>query len=162
MADSIAALAQELMKREVMERPAQFNRPSSGIDLGLNPAIDVEPINPELGAVVGGLADAASTFSFLKRGTGKEGNAMWNGAKNSPGKTAAGVAASSLAAAGLRHLLRKKGHGKLADLIAGIMGGQQVGLAAQNAHHDSRGGFNSSSQRDVDTKVNAAITQRGQ
>jgi hypothetical protein len=52
------------------------------------------------------------------------------------------------------------GFERLADIIAGTLGAHQIGLAAQNAHHDSRGGFNSSSERDVRMKVQTALTRQ--
>jgi hypothetical protein len=154
---SIDALAKELMAREVNERPAQFDK-RPALDLGLPPRSDVTPINPEAAALMGGLADAASTFSFLKRGTGVESNAMHQ--QGDPLKTAASVAIAALLGSGGRHILRKMGHPKIADLIAGAMGGQQMGLAAQNLQSDLRGGFTQASDDAVTSKVHGALMRR--
>jgi hypothetical protein len=52
------------------------------------------------------------------------------------------------------------GHRKIADLIAGAMGGQQMGLAAQNLQSDLRGGFTQASDDAVTSKVHGALMRR--
>jgi hypothetical protein len=153
----IEALARELLSRQMQVREAPDLTPIWALDRALIPAA---PIGTEKAAMIGGLADAASTYSFLKRGTGQEENAMFGGAKNSPLKTALGVATGAAAGMGARALLRKMGFKRLADMLAGTQGAHQIGLAAQNAHYDSKGGFpaGSSSEKDVRTKVQTALT----
>lgn len=159
MPGSISALAQEMLARELRDRPAQF-REAPKFDLGLPEGVDVQPLNPEVAAGIGGAADALSTYSFLKRGTGVEENAAWAGAKNSPGKTAASVAGSAAAMMAARAMLRRFGMGRIADMMAGVQGSHQMGLAAQNAQYDSAGGFPAGSEHVVRTKVQTAMKRQ--
>ena len=153
----IEALARELLSRQMEVREAPDQTPMWALDRILIPAT---PIGTEKAAMIGGLADAASTYSFLKRGTGVEENAMFGGAQNSPAKTALGVAGSAVGMMAARALLRRTGFKRLADMLAGTQGAHQIGLAAQNAHYDSKGGFpaESGSDTDVRTKVQTALT----
>jgi hypothetical protein len=159
MEGSIEAFAQELMVRELRRRPGLF-APAPKFDLRLPRGVEVKPLHPEALAVVGGLADAASTYSFLKRGTGVETNAMYLGLNNSPAKTAAGVAGGTAAMMAARALLRKLGMSRVADLIAGAQGSHQIGLAAQNAQYDAAGAFPAGSEDIVRSKVQTAMTRR--
>jgi hypothetical protein len=156
----IEALAHELLARELRGRPAQF-RPAPKFHGELPTGVEVRALNPEVAAVAGGLADAASTYSFLTRRTGVEENAMFGSAKNGPSKTALAVVASALGMRAMRAMLRKAGFGRFADLLAGAQGAHQIALAAQNAHYDSVGGFppGSSSDADVRAKVHTALTR---
>ena len=153
----IEALARELLSRQMEVREAPDQRPMWALDRTLIPATT---IGTEKAAMIGGLADAASTYSFLKRRTAQEENAMFAGAKNSPLKTALAVATGAAAGMGARALLRQMGFKRLADMLAGTQGAHQMGLAAQNAHYDSKGGFpaGSSSDKDVRTKVQTTLT----
>lgn len=144
----VAELAHELMQREIQRNPAQFERPVSG-----SPAPKT-PLNPETLALIGGLSDAASTYAFLKRGSGHEQNAMWKGM--GPATTAASVAGAALGAKAIRALLRKAGKGKLADALASVQGANQIGLAALN----TRPVMNPSSDSAYTSKVHGAFTRR--
>lgn len=147
MADGLAAFAQELMQREMQKNPAQFESRSVQ-------SREQRGMSPETLALLGGMADAVSTYAFLKRGTGHENNAMWQGM--SPAGTAASVAGAALAAKGGRALLRKFGKGTLADMLAGVQGANQIGLAALN----TRPVMTPSSDTAYIDKVHGAFTRR--
>ena len=131
MPQSIGALGDELMKREMARDPEQFK--PKPFDLGLQSGPDMgSPMSPETGATLGSLADAASTYSFLKRGTGHEANAVMKHFGQHPEGTALGLIGTGLAMKAGRHLLRRGGMNGLADILAGVQGGNQMGIAAQN------------------------------
>lgn len=88
-------------------------------------------ISPETAALLGGMVDAGSTYSFLKRGTGTEGNPILSPFHNHPLGTAAGVMGMAYGGKLLRDLLRKKSPG-LADALAGNMGAAQMGTGLTN------------------------------
>lgn len=158
---TIDALAHEVMARELQRDPAQFETPRQP------PETRTERLDPEMLALLGGLADAGSTYAFLKRGSGTESNAMFGGLKTAQGPipmaprpakalaTAAGVAGASLGVKGIRALLRKAGKGGLADTLAGVQGANQIGLAGLNLLPRT----NSSDQAYIE-KVHGAITGR--
>jgi hypothetical protein len=151
MPDSISTLAEELMHRELAKNPDQFKA-----------AVPPTPVNrqslhPELLALIGSLADAGSTYSFLKRGTGVEDNMAFAGANNRPFKTAAGVAGSALGSMGGRWLLRKAGFKGIADLLARHGGGQQLGLAGQNLQFDLSGRIPIRSDTELQQKIHEHI-----
>jgi hypothetical protein len=154
----ISVLARELLEREMRDRPAQFE-PAPKFRLSMPSGMEVQPVNPEIAAGLGGAADALSTYSFLKRGTAQEENGMWGAMKGSPSKTALGVAGAALAGMGGRALLRKIGFKQLADMLAATQGGHQIGLAAENVGLDyfGRGG---NSDEKVTAKVHNAITRK--
>jgi hypothetical protein len=80
------------------------------------------PLSPKRAMPLGGLADAASTYAFLKRGTGHEGNPMFQYFNQRPWTViptaAAGRLLYSLAYDRLRRLSPRA-----ADIAAGIVGG---------------------------------------
>lgn len=86
-------------------------------------------LSPTLLALLGAAADGASTYGFLKSGTGKEGNRALSGM--SPLGAGIGAASSGLAGVGLAKLLGKK-FPKLADALIANQGARQIGLAAEN------------------------------
>jgi hypothetical protein len=88
-------------------------------------------ISPELLHTLGGLADAASTYYFLKRGTGREANPMLNMTSNHPEATALGALAGLGITKGAAHLLRKLSP-RLADAAAANLGAEQLALAVSN------------------------------
>lgn len=131
MADqSIGALGEELMKREVQRDPEQFKQQP------MQPR-QTSSINPHTLATIGGLADAASTYLMLKRG-GNEGNSMLGFTNNHPGMTALGALGGLAASKGVT-ALAKKFSPKLADALAANLGTLQTAYAVGNINssHDS-------------------------
>lgn len=122
-------LAHELMQRELA-------KPSHEWEAQAPPRQEIQPLHPELAAGLGAGADALSTYSFLKKGVGTEGNPMLAKMFNQhPAKTAMGVAGGAAAMMGARQLLRKFGGGvgsKIADMLAGQGAAEQMSLAADN------------------------------
>lgn len=141
MADPLFA---ELMKRAVAEHaqlvdpPARQSSPQTSAS---------QPMRPESMALVGGLADAASTYAMLQSGTGREGNPLYAGLHDNPIATGAGVVGSVLVNKLIRALVRKKFPG-LADAMAANQGREQLGLAAANTAHSLNGPPYMSSQDD--------------
>jgi uncharacterized membrane protein YebE (DUF533 family) len=93
------------------------------------PAARREP-NPSLLALLGSLADGASTAYLLKRGGGED-NAMLRGLQGKPGLTGLAVAGGGLAQAAVTHLIGKK-FPKLGRAAMANQGATQIGLAAEN------------------------------
>lgn len=104
-------------------------------------------ISPKNALILGGLADAASTYGFLKNGSGVEDNAMVGFAKNSPIGTGLAAAGGTLGALLIHKLLSKK-MPKLADTLAGGLGGYQTTLAGWNT--DSTPGIHVGDMLDMD------------
>ena len=160
MPQSIGALGEVLMQREMTRDPEQFNTARPKFDLGLQSGPDMgNPMSPESAATIGSLADAASTYSFLKRGTGTEGNAVMQHLGQHPEGTALGLIGTGLAMKAGRHLLRKGGMPRLADILAGVQGGNQIGIAAQNMRLGSGEG---NSERVTGNRFNSMISGRKQ
>jgi len=111
------------------------------INIGINPFLKTRNIDPELLALLGGAADTASTYSFLKSGKVGEGNALYKPLKNNALATGLAVGGTSLGMKGIRHLIRKK-YPKIADALAANQGAYQLGLgvAGINADNDYRSG----------------------
>src|ERR1035437_8069641 len=86
---------------------------------------------PELLALLGGGLDAASTYKFLKDGSGSEDNPMNHWAGKAPAGTAVGVASTAMGQALLRAALRKKWP-KVADAMAANQGAESLALGATN------------------------------
>lgn len=159
-------LMRELMQREMASKVM----PQSGAlfsEAGLvpNTSQPMTPMSPGVAQLAGALGDAASTYSFLKRGTGVEDNAAYRGADNQPLATAVPVAVDGLMNLVGRALLNKTGNHtlkQLADLVMAMQGSHQIGLAAQNFSHDFGGGFGpgANSEREVNQKVLDAVTRR--
>lgn len=127
---SISTLADELMKREVARDPNQF-KPQS-FDLGLQSSgQSMKPIDPHKLATIGGLADAASTYAFLKQGRAKESNAMMGFTGGHPEMTALGALGGLAATKGITALTRKFSP-KLADALAANLGTLQSAYAVSN------------------------------
>lgn len=121
------ALIDELVKRQIEdEQQAQLFAPRPQ-----SPPQRPSEMSPETLALLGGLADAASTYTFLKQGAGTESNAMYRPLKNKPLATGLAVAGTALGAKGLRHLFRKKAPG-LVNALAANQGAMQLGLGAAN------------------------------
>jgi hypothetical protein len=90
------------------------------------------PLSPTAALIGGGIADAASTYAFLKQRTGTEDNAMFGGMNNSPAGVASTLLATTAGAYGLKKLLDHFGLKRLTDVVAGNLGSTQAALAATN------------------------------
>lgn len=123
----IEALAQELLKREIAKDPNQYKAPMAES----RPAPE-RKLSPGMLAVLGGIADTASTYAFAKTGQGREDNPALAGIK-SPGKLAVasmgGLLASRLAAK-----LLGKVSPAAADALSANLGAEQLGLAVTNTN----------------------------
>lgn len=122
MADELKTLMVERALQQQAMKPSTYETRSA--------PVRPTTMAPETLALIGGLADAASTAVLLKRG-GVELNPMYARLHNNPVTTGLAVAGSSLAMKGMRHLLRKKVPW-LADALAANQGAMQLGLAAAN------------------------------
>lgn len=139
---TISALAEELLKRE-LEKNADFGREKL-FSLGMDASQGMIPLTPDQALLLGSLADAATTYTFLKRGKGTESNALIGFTKNHPEATAAASLGGTAASMGVKKLLERAGHKKLADMIGGGLGGYQFGVAMNNLDATSRSGFGGS------------------
>lgn len=145
----IEALANELLQRELNKPKLEWQAPPS------QPRNELQALNPEVAALLGTGLDAVGTGMMLHRGTGTEGNPMhaklW---RQDPVKTGLGVAAFGVGASALRNLLRAKGGkvgGKVADILAGVTGADQM-LAGLQHIDRLDGGRKGSMQRWLDTR----------
>ena len=124
---AISAIAETLLKRKMAAPPAVFAPQSPR-----TAAKESKPISPGMLATLGGLADAASTYAFMKTGRGVEQNPLVRGvAGSSPEKTGLAALGGLAATKGLTALLRKKWP-RFADAIAANLGAEQLALAAHN------------------------------
>jgi hypothetical protein len=85
-------------------------------------------LNPTLLAMLGSVADGASTYRTMKRGN-REDNAALQGM--SPTGTALSAMGSGLLGAGVSHLIGQKWP-KVGRALAGNLGAHQIGIAANN------------------------------
>jgi hypothetical protein len=128
-------LMQELVKREVEARAAE----DAGRQWQLPPAWhanlpvpqDMQAVSPGMLHTLGGLADAASTYAFTKRGTGRESNPALNFTKGNPEATGLAALGGLAVSKGATALLRKLSP-KLADAVSANLGAQQLGMAVNN------------------------------
>ena len=108
-------------------KPVPMNLPA--------PGADVSALSPTTASVLGGLADTASTYAFLKRGTAQEDNPLVAGMAAQPGKMAAMGVATNLA---LPFLLKKtlgKKWPRVFDALAANQGALQMGYGALNTQN---------------------------
>lgn len=119
------------MKRELAKDPEQFK--PKPFDLGLEPSgmPEIKAIDPHTLATIGGLADAATTYGFLKSGRAKESNAMMGFAGGNPEATALGALGGLAASKGLTHLIGKFSP-RIADALAANLGTLQSSYAVSN------------------------------
>jgi hypothetical protein len=111
-------IQRELAKEQMQERFAPRAEDSA--------PPPVKPLSPGLVSALGAGVDAASTYRFMKNGTGREDNAMFS--HGSPAATAALGAATGP----LGYLLLKRINPKLADMWGSQVGGHQLGIGALN------------------------------
>lgn len=124
-------LIQELVKRQVEEQQMQ-ERFAPRADA---PSPEQTTMSPDKALLLGGMADAASTYSFLKRGTGREDNAVLNNLLGGQAQQALPTAAAAFGTTMGALLLKKliaKASPKVADTLAGGLGGYQLTLAGGN------------------------------
>lgn len=118
--DMIQTLAQQEMARQMKVNPDQFKTPTT------HPLPVEKPwLTPDRLATIGGVADAASTYAFLKQGSGAEGNAMLGFAHNSPTKTALGALAGLGLSKAATALLRRISP-SAANAVAANLGAMQL------------------------------------
>lgn len=132
----IADMVKAAVAYEMATNPDQFKTPTpAAVDLGLGEGREMTPLSPRMAAWLGGLADAASTYHFLRQGTGTEGNALMRGVQ-SPNKALVGAlggfAATQGLLAALRHIKRP-----VADAVEANLGALQLGYAANNMNSRS-------------------------
>jgi hypothetical protein len=136
----IREVASEIIDGMMRRDPEQF-KTKPGLDLGHESSGgvgDMKAISPDLLATIGGAADAASTYAFLKRGTGTEGNAMLKGTNNHPEATAL-AALGGLAATKALTKLIKRVSPRAADALAANLGNLQLGYAVGNLSLENEG-----------------------
>lgn len=129
-------LLNELVKRQVMEQQ---------MDERFAPREASSPVlpttmSPSTLSVLGGIADGATTYQFLKNGTSSESNAMLNGL--SPAQTGLAVAGMGAGSALLSKVLKKKLPSSVIDAILANLGARQTVMAASGVDPDrSESGF---------------------
>lgn len=141
----ISELAQELLRRE-MEKPQPM---TSRMGSDANPLVPtsgqaIQPIDPTLVSLLAGGADAATTYNFLKNGTGRESNAMFGGSSNAK-NIALGVAGTNLLTNGVLAAAQRAPNAfirKVAGLAQPNFAMHQAGLASNNL---DTGGYHASS-----------------
>jgi len=132
MPGDLSALAQQVLLRQMAEADAASRVMPSG-PLVPNRSQPMTPLaSGERLGLLGGALDAASTYAFLKRGTGHEANAAF--ANHSPAATALLVGGEAAGTSALRSLFRRHvpATTPLADLLATMQGAYQIGLAGNN------------------------------
>ena len=128
-------LISELVQREVAARAAEQPDPQWALPPAwhANQPVpqDMKALSPGLLHTIGGLADAASTYAFTKRGTGREDNPALNFTKGQPEATGA-AALGGLALSKLGTALLRKMSPRLADAVGANLGAEQLALAVNN------------------------------
>lgn len=110
-------------------------------------------LSPNLVSVLGSVADGASTYHFLSKGEGSEGNALLGGLSAKPLPAALGAAGMGIGAMALASLMRKK-FPHLADTLQGGLASRQFAIGLENTMPN-----NKSSDQSVTEKIAAAITR---
>jgi hypothetical protein len=118
-------LAKEVMKRVINEPPKRK------MDLGSTTSPSQTTLNPTVAAILGAVADGASTYNMLKRGSMVEDNAMFSGI-GSPAATGLAAAGTGLAVPLLARLLKGKLPKGIIDPIVANMGARTLGVAGSN------------------------------
>jgi hypothetical protein len=129
-------LIQELVARELREHPEQY-QPQPKMDLGIDTAPSVAPVNPNILRLLAGLADAGSTYAALKAG-GREVNPLLGFAHDNPLMTSLGA----LGGYGLTKLATAMLHKKapaIADAVDANLGAEQLTAAITNTFGTSPG-----------------------
>jgi hypothetical protein len=146
---SIGALGEQLLQREMARDPEQFKQP-------ITPAPKRSGMSPQTLATIGGLADAASTYYSLKTGRGRETNALLGATNSHPEMTALGALGGLAASKGITSLINRFSP-RAADAVAANLGALQSAYAVGNLNLTrARGGGNNPSvdyQRTMTDKV---------
>lgn len=134
----IGALGEELLRREMERDPEQFKQP-------IQPTPRKEGgLSPGMLHTIGGLADAATTYAFLKRGSGRESNQLVGFTNQHPEATALAALGGLAATKGLTHLIGKFSP-RAADAVSANLGALQSAYSVGNLGLTrARGGNNSS------------------
>ena len=149
-AKPISAIALEELNKALKENPmfskaAKVTRPKPN-----------GPMSPDTLHTIGGLADAAGTYYFMKRGTGVESNPLVTAiAGTSPARTGLAALGGLAATKGLKRLIGKKWP-RVADALAANLGAEQLALGFNNFDDLSK---QSSFSRYGDTMIRSAIEQ---
>jgi hypothetical protein len=126
------------MIQRAVEQEMNKERPRTALQATLDsidrPKQPEGELDTEMVALLGGTADAASTYTFLKRGTGVEGNAALGWAKNKPLVTALAAQAGAMGMIPVRKAIRKipKVGPQVADALAANVGALQGAYAGHN------------------------------
>lgn len=128
------ALLQELVERELHKEKMTEQVMPKPEGKEYRPAT---PLSPKMAMLLGGLADAASTYGFLKSGKMEEGNPMFKYFNKAPWSVIPTAAAVGLGYNTLHNLISKKSP-KAADTIAGLLGGYQMALGGSNIENTVR------------------------
>lgn len=120
---NVPAYVQQLRQDEERRLPVHRYAPEQ--------PLQVRALDPRMAGIVGSLADVASTYAFLKRGTGIEANPLAGPLNNHPeGVTLASLVGAFLTSKGIGWL--KKSHPQLAEVLAANQGALQMQLAHEN------------------------------
>jgi len=134
-------LVDQLVQRQIAQdektKSMQMPEPSRGPE--------PTPLDPKIALLLGQAADSASTYAFLKKGTGREANPALGYMNGRPWS----VIPSSIAGAAGYSLLHKflsKKSPKVANTLAGLVGGFHGALAGANMEDEPGGSFKAALQ----------------
>lgn len=111
-------------------------------------------LSPNTTSLLGSIADAASTYNFLSKGEGSEGNVLLGGLGAKPATAALGAGGMGVGMMALASLVRKK-YPKLADTLQGSLASRQLAIGLENTMPN-----NKSSDQSVTEKVMREIGRR--
>ena len=115
----IDEMVKQQMRQEKFDPPRDAKAPEKSKTIG-----------PKTALLMGSLADSASTYAFLKRG-GKEANPALQYFNSKPWSVIPTAAAGAAGYNALHGLIKRKSP-KIADTLAGLLGGYHTALAGSN------------------------------
>ena len=119
------AAIQEMAQRQLRnEQPAMYAPAPERVQPSTT--INGKSLSPLEAVLAGSAIDSASTYKFLKGGTGSEGNAMWQGMSPLATGAAVGLAGPAL------HYALKKISPRLANMVGSQLGARQMALGGEN------------------------------
>lgn len=124
MPGPISAMGMRILREQMEQDPEQYKQ---------EPVMVERPergLSPQRLHTIGGLADAAGTYYFAKRGTGAEGNPLLSGIQN-PELLGLGAVGGLVATKAIAALIRKK-YPKVADALSANLGAEQLGVGVNN------------------------------
>jgi hypothetical protein len=126
------SLMDELIQREIKKSTAieEFMPKEK------QPTPQTNPMDPKWAMMLGGAADAASTYNFLRNGSMKEGNPAFSYLNKSPWTVIPTAAAAGTGYHFLHKFLKSKSP-KIANTLAGLLGGFQMALGGNNFEQSS-------------------------